>query len=142
LKQQKESRLINKMTDKENQNLYMEDCSNDPRREPVQCLPLQITLEESGGDFSRMARNFKNAVLKSGVLKEYKQKSRWEKKSDKRRRKLKESENHRRSEAAKLARLLDGTFDRKMKEKEERKNKNLNSKDKSEEIDNIYNSKF
>lgn len=44
-------------------------------------------------DFEKMLKIFKRKVLNEGILKEYKEKSRFEKKSDKRRRYKKEIES-------------------------------------------------
>ncbi len=69
-------------------------------------LGLIVTAEECNGDIERMIRKFKKKVMKSGILLDLKAKQFYEKPSDKKRRRKKESIKRIQRENEKLMQLM------------------------------------
>lgn len=80
--------------------------------------PLEIDVEEEG-NFEKAFRNFKMLVQKEKILALYKLHQRYEKPSDKKRRKQKEMAQKRLELESKMKKILSGEYE-KEKEKRER----------------------
>jgi small subunit ribosomal protein S21 len=110
--------------------------TNEPARfedlKPFSCLEVRIRERDN---FEECVRRFKSVVQKSQVLSLYKQKQAYEKPSDKRRRKLRESKEKARIAEIREQQMISGEWDKKQKAKEQkRREKYLNRKKAEEEL--------
>ena len=90
---------------------------------PAQISPLQIRLRgDSKEDFESAFRAFKQLVQKEKIISQYKETQSYEKPSDKKRRKRKESHERRLAMAAKQRLMASGEWDKRLRKKQEQKN--------------------
>jgi len=89
----------------------------------AQVSPTQVRIRgESREEFESAFRAFKSLVQKEKIISLYKEKQSYEKPSDKKRRKRKESCERRLAFAAKQRLMASGEWDKRMRKKQEQKN--------------------
>jgi len=94
------------------------DRSNDPKLEPVQCLPLEVKVYNN---FDAAFKAFRAVVQKDRVLSLYKERQFYEKPSQKKRRKKAECIRKLNELDLKQKRILSGEFEKDKKRKEKKK---------------------
>lgn len=105
------------------------------KSEAVIAKPLEVKVR--GNDFDQAQRAFKSLVQKDGILALYKQKQTYEKKSDKLRRKMKESIEKVHSEQRKQTAMASGEWERQVKKKLKKKEQKAKAKSVAKEINNV-----
>lgn len=86
--------------------------------------PLQV---EVGNNFEDALRRFKSMVQKDKILSLYKEKSHYEKPSEKKRRKRREAKERRRLNLLREKQMATGEWDRKQKTKEKKRKERHNT---------------
>lgn len=103
----------------------------DTRFEPLNFKPLEVRAEDCYS-IDDMIRKFKQEVQKDGLLLKLKEKSAYEKPSDRKRRVKRESIRRLMMEELKEKQILSGEWDKKMKEKEEKRREKYGAEDHEE----------
>ena len=89
---------------------------------PAQITPLQVKVRgDTKEDFESAFRAFKKLVQDSKIISLYKEKQSYEKPSDKKRRKRKESRERQLAMEAKQRLIASGEWEKRMKKKQEQK---------------------
>lgn len=88
--------------------------------------PLQIEIYGNG--FDRAMKTFRSMVQGEGILSEYKEKSRYEKPSDKKRRKKAEALQRAFEEEMKMKKILSGEYEKEKIKKQLRKEQKMHQK--------------
>ena len=102
--------------------------------EEVVIKPLEITVIND--NFEDAFRKFKNLCQREGILATYKEHQRYEKPSEKRRRKIKEAKERELAEAAVQKQILTGEFEKKKKAKELKRRQKIAAKTRQKEMEN------
>lgn len=108
-----------------------EDRSEDSSLDPIQYQPLEVRVYNN---FDRAVKAFKSLVQKERTLSIYKERQRYEKPSDRKRRKKSEAIQRRLESEFKAKRIASGEFDK----ERERKNAEKIAKTQSRATDEIY----
>jgi small subunit ribosomal protein S21 len=100
-----------------------QDRSQDPTLDPVQCKPLEVVVENN--DVETAIRSLKRAMQKEQIVAEFKERQRYEKPSDKKRRKFSESQRKKIKMETLMRKIESGEYEKekikKLAKKEEKR---------------------